>query len=228
MAEKPHLISFKICPFVQRSVITLREKNVEYDVTYIDLANKPDWFLKLSPLGKVPVLQVGEEALFESAVINEYLDETNGPAYHPKDPLIRGKNRAWIEFISQILMDQYRNSIAATEGDFDKHLDAAREKIERLETIHKGPYFNGAEFSLVDAAIAPAFTRFAVLEKALGDRRPLRLYNNAPKMAAWASTLIERESVQKSVVPEFDELYIQYIREYGKWATELIDTAPVS
>ncbi len=71
---KPKLISFKICPYVQRSVITLKEKNVDFDIEYIDLANKPEWFLKISPLGRVPVLQVGEEVLFESAVINEYLD----------------------------------------------------------------------------------------------------------------------------------------------------------
>ncbi|MEQ9363882.1 MAG: glutathione S-transferase family protein [Leptospirales bacterium] len=222
MADKPHLISFKICPFVQRSVITLREKRVEYDVTYIDLADKPDWFLKISPLGKVPVLQVGQEALFESAVINEYLDETNGPAYHPTDPLLRAKNRAWIEFISQILMDQYRNAIAETEKDFDQHLAAAREKIERLETVYQGPYFNGGDFSLVDAAIAPAFTRFAALEAALGERRPLQLYAKAPKVGRWAETLIARDSVRHSVVPEFEELYIQYIRDNGKWAAGLL------
>ncbi len=226
MSQKPHLISFKICPFVQRSVITLREKQVDFDVTYIDLANKPDWFLKLSPLGKVPVLQVGEEALFESAVINEYLDETNAPAYHPADPLLRGKNRAWIEFISQILMDQYRNLVAATEADFDQHLDAAREKIERLESVFgEGPFFNGAEFSLVDAAVAPAFVRFDVLEKALGDRRPLQLYANAPKVGRWADALIARDSVRESVVPEFAELYIQYARDNGKWAAELLSAA---
>ncbi|MCR9142934.1 MAG: glutathione S-transferase family protein [bacterium] len=223
MSTKPHLISFKICPFVQRSVITMREKGVECDVTYIDLANKPDWFLKLSPLGKVPVLQVGEEVLFESAVINEYLDETNAPAYHPADPLQRGKNRAWIEFISQILVDQYRNSVAGTEADFHQHLDAAREKIERLETIHRGPYFNGDEFSLVDAAIAPAFTRFAVLDEALGDRLQLNLYAKAPKIGEWADRLIARDSVQSSVVPEFAELYIDYLRQNGAYPASLLD-----
>ncbi len=69
------LISFNLCPFVQRSVITLNKKGIDYKITYIDLADKPDWFLALSPLGKVPVLKHGDEVLFESAVINEYLDE---------------------------------------------------------------------------------------------------------------------------------------------------------
>lgn len=64
------LISFKTCPFVQRSVITLKEKGIDFKTTYIDLAEKPAWFLAISPLGKVPVLKIGDEVLFESAVIN--------------------------------------------------------------------------------------------------------------------------------------------------------------
>ena len=65
------LISFDLCPFVQRSVITLLEKDIPFKRTNIDLANKPDWFLQISPLGKVPVLKIDGNILFESAVINE-------------------------------------------------------------------------------------------------------------------------------------------------------------
>ena len=91
-----HLISFKTCPFVQRAVITLKHKTIDFDITYIDLADPPDWFLEISPLGKVPVLKVDDEILFESAVINEYLDEITGGELQPKEPLARAKNRAWI------------------------------------------------------------------------------------------------------------------------------------
>jgi len=72
------LISFKTCPFVQRAAITLGYKKVEHEVTYIDLADPPDWFLDISPLAKVPILKVDGEILFESAVINEYLDDITG------------------------------------------------------------------------------------------------------------------------------------------------------
>ena len=78
------LISFKTCPFVQRAVITLKHKNIDFDITYIDLAEPPDWFLELSPLQKVPVLKVDDEVLFESAVINEYLDEITGGDLQPR------------------------------------------------------------------------------------------------------------------------------------------------
>ncbi|MDH4275939.1 MAG: glutathione S-transferase family protein, partial [Gammaproteobacteria bacterium] len=110
---QPELISFDLCPFVQRSVITMLEKNVAYKITYIDLANPPDWFLKISPFGKVPALRVGDKTLFESAVINEYLDDITPPSMHPQDPLQRALNRAWIEFGSELIGTQYMLSIAA-------------------------------------------------------------------------------------------------------------------
>ena len=110
MAAPLKLISHKLCPYVQRAVIALTEKGVPFERIDIDLANKPDWFLKISPLGKVPVLLVetgdGEVALFESNVICEYIEETQGGAkLHPQDPLQRAQHRAWMEFGSTILSE---------------------------------------------------------------------------------------------------------------------------
>ena len=92
MTASLKLISHKLCPYVQRAVIALKEKGVPFERVDIDLANKPDWFVKLSPLGKVPVLVVstdkGEVALFESNVICEYIEETQaGARLHPADAL---------------------------------------------------------------------------------------------------------------------------------------------
>src|ERR1044072_3824574 len=97
------LISHKLCPYVQRAVIALKEKGVPFERIDIDLANKPDWFLKISPLGKVPVLVVErdghEVALFESNVICEYIEDTFPDAkLHPQDALDRAQHRAWMEF----------------------------------------------------------------------------------------------------------------------------------
>src|SRR6476620_922185 len=94
MAAPLKLISHKLCPYVQRAVIALNEKGVAFERVDIDLANKPAWFLKISPLGKVPVLTVasdeGDIALFESNVICEYIEESQGGArLHPQDPLQR-------------------------------------------------------------------------------------------------------------------------------------------
>ena len=70
-------------------MIVLRAKQVEFDVTYINLRDKPDWFLKISPHGKVPVLNVDGQPLFESNAIAEFLDETVPPRLHPEDPVER-------------------------------------------------------------------------------------------------------------------------------------------
>ena len=216
---KPKLVSFKLCPFVQRSVITLEEKQVDYDITFIDLANKPDWFLAISPFGKVPVLEVGDTVIFESAVINEFLDETHGPSLHPQSALWRAHNRAWIEFGSDLIMTQYRMHQSEDEESFKRHLKAVQEKLSRLEgQLGEGPYFNGAAFSLVDSAYAPLFMRFD-LAKGLSD---LDFYEGFPKTAAWARALAARRSVQNSVVPEFSDLYRESITGRHKFFSSIV------
>jgi glutathione S-transferase len=80
MARPLTLVSFDLCPYVQRAAIVLAEKGVPFERIDVDLGNKPGWFKAISPLGKVPLLKVGDEVLFESSVIVEYLEETAGPA----------------------------------------------------------------------------------------------------------------------------------------------------
>src|SRR6202142_1075029 len=103
MSPPLKLISHKLCPYVQRAVIALTEKGVAFERIDIDLADKPDWFLAISPLGKTPVLRGGDAAIFESAVILEYLEETEPNQLHPADPLRRAEHRGWIEFGSSVL-----------------------------------------------------------------------------------------------------------------------------
>ena len=97
------LVSHALCPYVQRAAIVLAEKGAAFECRWVDLAAKPDWFRAISPLGKTPVLLVGEVSIFESAVICEYLDETLLPRLHPADALQRARHRSWIEFGSAVL-----------------------------------------------------------------------------------------------------------------------------
>ncbi len=205
------LISFDICPFVQRSVITLEEKGVQYEIKYIEIENKPDWFLSISPFGKVPVLQVDDTVIFESAVINEYLDETApGRKLHPADPLQRAHNRAWIEFISSLLVDRNRMQHAKEESEARELAVVLNSKLERIEgQLGEGPNFNGERFSLVDAAAAPLFQRLDWLLELAPD---LGVFDGLPKVAAWSAALIDRESVKNSTVPDIHERYIGYLQ----------------
>src|SRR5438045_4192126 len=152
---KLKLISHKLCPYVQRAVISLTEKGVPFERIDVDLSNKPDWFKAISPLGKTPVLLVGNIAIFESAVILEYLEEIQPNPLHPAAPLVRAEHRAWIEFSSAILNDIWALYTAPDAAAFAAKVAALREKFVRVEARLMGPWFDGGRFSLVDAPSAP-------------------------------------------------------------------------
>ena len=157
MATTLRLISHKLCPYVQRAVIALSEKGVAFERIDIDLANKPDWFLKISPLGKVPVLLVrtadGEAALFESNVICEYIEDTQaGAKLHPRDALQRAQHRAWMEFGSTILSELWGLETTGDPAIFESKRQAVAAKFARVEeALGAGRFFAGESFSLVDA-----------------------------------------------------------------------------
>ncbi|MVT66964.1 glutathione S-transferase family protein [Bradyrhizobium pachyrhizi] len=203
------LISHKLCPYVQRAVIALHEKGVPFERIDIDLASKPDWFLKISPLGKVPVLVVtrddGKEvALFESNVICEYIEETQaGARLHPQDPLVRAEHRAWMEFGSAILGDLWGLETATDAAAFESKRQAVAAKFARVEAaLGAGPFFAGQNFSLVDAAFAPIFRYFDLFDQ-LTD---LAVFTHTPKLRAWRSALAQRPSVRSAVSPDYPAL----------------------
>ena len=209
-----HLISFKTCPFVQRAVITLKHKNIDFDITYIDLADPPDWFLEMSPLGKVPVLKVDDEILFESAVINEYLDEITGGELQPEEPLARAKNRAWIEFASNMLGNLYMMKMSKDEESYDKHRDLLVNQLRRVENrLGDGPWFNGDQFTLADTAFAPLFRH----NSAAGGRLSILDPETTPKVQAWAERLLALPEVRDSVVDEFDDLVVLAMEKNGSY-----------
>src|ERR1700694_5013380 len=142
MAVPLKLISHKLCPYVQRAVIALTEKGVAFERIDIDLSNKPDWFLAISPLGKTPVLQVGSTGIVESAVILEYLEETQPKPLHPADPLVRAEHRGWIEFGSAVLGDIAGFYAASDEATFKSKTAQLEAKFARLEArVTAAPWF---------------------------------------------------------------------------------------
>jgi glutathione S-transferase len=207
---KLELISFPICPFVQRSVITLLEKGADYSVTYIDLADKPDWFLRISPLGKVPVVRVDDrDVIFESAVINEFVNEVTPGDFHPEDPVARAHNRAWIAFAETLLFDQYRMMMAEDAKAFEEGWHDTEHRLAKLDAAATGPLFNGADFSLVDAAVAPLLQRYAIVDRIVG----LPDYADFANLQRWWQALSQRPSVPGSVPADFEDQLRAYFRE---------------
>ncbi len=201
---QPHLISFRYCPFVQRSLITLYEKGVPFDLTYIDLFNKPDWFLAISPLGKVPVLKIDEVVLFESAVINEYLDEAYPPALHPNDILIKAQHRALIEFNSAILGTQFQLKMAKNEEDMQKYQTQLIQQLTHLQKYLQGKFIAGDQHHLVDLACLPSLERCLLIEKHIMPN----LFDGLDKIRAWIDNLMALDSVQKSIPADMEEVYL--------------------
>ncbi len=208
------LISFELCPYVQRCVMTLREKEIAYDVDYVDLSDRPDWFVELSPLGKVPVLEVTRDdgskvVLFESVVINEYLDEVTEGSMLPADPLERAHSRAWVEFGNAVLNDAFSVTSAKDEAELAKVLEKLGNKLDRLEReIRTGPFFLGAEVSLVDAAFTPALQRLSWANEI---HPAMAIFEGRPKVDRWWRALDERDSVRGSAPHDLREQFHQIV-----------------
>ena len=118
MARRLKLVSFDICPYVERARIVLLEKRLPHEVEFIDLSAKPAWFLAVSPMGRVPVLLVDDRPIFESMVINEFLNELEpDPPLFPPDAIARAEGRGWIVFANDVLMPQAYVATLALAGD---------------------------------------------------------------------------------------------------------------
>ncbi len=214
------LVSFKLCPFVQRSVITLKRKGAAYRVRYIDLADPPAWFVALSPARKVPILVVdGAQVVFESAVINEFVDEVTPGRLLPEDPLARALNRSWIAFGSGALGETLQLTMAEDAAGFDLVVARFNAKLAAVEAAFgDGPFFNGEDFSLVDAAYAPTFMRAHYI----GRHAPVLDAAALPKLAAWGDRLLALDAVAQSVVPDFAALYDDLIRRRQGYLATLL------
>ena len=218
MAARLKLISHRLCPYVQRAVIALSEKGVGFERIDIDLANKPDWFLAISPLGRTPVLQVGDVPIFESAVILEYLEETEPKPLHPADPLRRAEHRGWIEFGSAILNDVAGFYGAPNDVAFHAKTAQLEQRFARLETrVLASPWFDGENFMLVDAVFGPVFRYFDVFDE-IGD---FGILAKKPKLAHWRKSLAERSSVRSAVGAEYPALLHDFLRRRNSWISRL-------
>jgi len=229
MSTKPMLCSFKTCPWVQRAAIVLRAKNIDYDITYIDRNNRPDWFLKISPHAKVPVLRIGEnDALFESNAIAEYLDETAEPRLHPTDPVARARNRAWTDYVPTFASAISNTAYSDTEEEFIKRSAKITEVFGKLEEAlarrgNSGPYFNGPQMSLVDAAYAPFLQRYTFMDQL----RPLGIIEKFPHLKAWRNALLAAPAVKASTVPNIEAAWQENMIINNRWLKKFVSDSVV-
>jgi len=216
------LISHHLCPYVQRAAIALHEMDAPFERRDIDLANKPDWFLKLSPLGKVPILVVDDDVvLFESSVIAQYVDEITGDKLLSSDPLEKYGQLAWVEFASQLIAGIGRLYNADSRSAVDSARANLESKFERLEqNLNDGPWFANEHFTLVDAAFAPAFRYFDVIDDLTG----FDVFARTPKVACWRQALSIRLSVIAAVSDDYAERLLNFLADRDSYVGRIART----
>ncbi len=204
MRNEIKLVTSGFSPFCQRVEMLLVEKDLSYKKREIDLSNRPDWFKKDAPLGKVPLLYVDDKILFESIVICEYLDEAFGLGLHNKNLIIKSLHRAWIEVGNAILAAIFSLIAAKNQDDFNTKKLILISKLTILETNLKySPYFDGESFLLIDISMAPMFKILVAIE----NKFYLEIFDKFPKTAAYAENLVIRHSLGQIIPKDYDKMF---------------------
>jgi glutathione S-transferase len=216
--SKIELITAEVCPYAQRTHMTLIEKGLEFERREVDLSNKPDWFNKVSPYSKVPVVKIGEHVVWESAIINEFIDETHPePALMPSDPFERALARIWIDYCNTVWVDDSYGLLYAKEpakqAEMKEKVEKDLKKIEfdGLRKLSDGPFWLGDKISLVDLTFYPFFERFS----AIGKLRGVAIPKDCTRILAWYEKMRARPSAKATA--HGDDYYLA---RYAKWVDE--------
>lgn len=207
------------CPYAQRTRMLMIEKELPFELIEVDLRNKPDWFLAVSPYGKVPVIVDDGKTIYESAIINEYLDEKfkNIPLM-PVAPFERAKARIWMDYCSNKYLVLSRKLL--TDNGNDELQTQNKEKLrqaliymekECFEKNENGNFWLGEKISLVDLHYAPFFERFSAFKELFGVEWP----EECVKLKGWWKAIEERDSYKMTVLPtdQHVDLYKSLMRK---------------
>lgn len=208
------VVGYPLCPFVQRVLITLNEKAVNYEQIWLDPHGElPEWFQEWSPLGKVPVMKVTTgEVLFESMAIVEYIEEQNKvPSIFAKSAPKRALQRAWASVAGDLYGPQYMSMAATTEEDVQKYFDIMKNTLRILEEKCGKTYFSGEALSAIDIVLAPMFIRFDVVTTVKGSN----ILEDFPKLQALSDKLLTHDSVSKIIAGDWQAIFIEAQKQRG-------------
>jgi glutathione S-transferase len=214
------LFSFEACPYAQRTRMMLIEKDVEYALTEVDLYNKPDWWKELSPHGKVPLLRHDGGIVYESRVINEYLEEVfPEPALMPTAPIHRATARIWIDYCDTYFLPALHNLIV-DRHDEEKQIGNRKSIQDKLLFIEKeglrklsdGPFFMGSKLTLVDLQFMPFIERFPCYAELWGASIP----DECIRFKGWVKAMQIRDSHNQTANPF--EFHMERYSKYDKAA----------
>lgn len=201
------LYTSQVCPFAHRCRLMLAWKGLQSERMEIDLAAMPDWYRQLSPNQKVPLLDHDGQLIWESAIINEYLDDAFEDDHLLRSPLQRARARLVIERVgSQLIPAFYRLLREPAPESFE----AIQQAVEALpaDMDASGPFWLGPRASLADLAVYPWIERWGVLEH----YRNLEV-NWPGRVLEWRQAMSEHPAVLAEARPgEF------YVPGYARYA----------
>lgn len=199
------VISFKICPFVQRVTALLEVKDIPYEIEFISLSDKPQWFLEISPNGQVPVLITDAgRVLFESDAIVEYLEEVY-PALQPGlTPEDRAVNRAWSYLASKNYLVQCGAQRSPDKDILQERSAKLGQAFDRMETqLSETLYFGSDSIGMVDIAWLPLLHRANIVCQHSG----YDFVGERPRLKAWQRQLLDSDLAGRSVAPDFVQAF---------------------
>lgn len=188
------------CPFAQRTRMALIEKDIDFELREVDLGEKPEWFKKISPYGKVPLITHGDERIYESAIINEYLDEVfPEPPLMPSDAAVKAQVRIWFHYCDNYFLTS-NFKIFMSRNEPEKQKRAIAEFADALRFIDKeglrklsgGPFWLGGTVSLLDIHYSPFMERLAGYEKLWGVEIP----EDCTRIHGWLAAMKNVKSVK--------------------------------
>ena len=193
------LYSGTTCPFSQRCRFVLFEKGMDFEIRDIDLYNKPEDISVMNPYGQVPILVERDLVLYESNIINEYIDERfPHPQLMPADPVMRARTRLFLYNFEKELFVHVSTLEDRSAKPDEKKLAHARQNIrDRLAQLApmllKNKYMLGDEFSMLDVAIAPLLWRL--------DHYGIELSKTAAPLMKYAERIFSRPAYIEALTP---------------------------
>ncbi|WP_298922556.1 glutathione S-transferase family protein [uncultured Roseobacter sp.] len=202
------IVSFNICPFVQRVAALLEAKNLPYKIEFISLKDKPQWFLDISPIGQVPVLITDSgQALFESDAIVEYLEEAYPPLQPGLSPEEKATNRAWSYLATKNYLVQCSAQRSADQTTLSERAAKLNPVFDRIEQkLGDTRFFDGDAIGLVDVSWLVLLHRAEIIRKHSG----YDFIGDRPKLKAWQSNLMQSGLAQKSVPADFEDAFVEF------------------
>ena len=219
------IVSYKICPFVQRVTTLLECKGVSYTVEYVDLGNKPQWFVEASPHSQVPLL-INEDGnvLFESDAIVEYIDEVLGEPIFSRCPVKKAQQRAWSYLASKHYLVQCSAQRSKDKVTFDERLHRLHKAFSKIQSqLGDDPFIDGQTMGMIDIAWTVLLHRTEIIERHSG----FDFLSQFPKIKRWRESILQTGVPRASVAGDFEDRFVSFYLSDQTYLGQLINSEKI-